>query len=253
VRGRTGALLRERFGVDDLPVPVEFPPSPAFGDLALPVSLSLARLLKRPPREIAQEIAAALEGLPGVRRVEVAGPGYLNLRLARGEFLRRALTRPPVASPAGPGSPKTIVEHTNINPNKAAHIGHLRNAILGDCLARCLRFLAEPVEVQNYIDDTGVQVADLVVGFQQLRRMSLEEIRGLRERFDYYCWDLYAEVTAWFAAEPERLSLRADALEQMERGGNRTAELAAYLAGRIVRAHLRTMARLGIRYDLLPR
>jgi len=252
VRGRTAAMLRDRYGLDDVAVTVEFPPDPALGDVALPLALSLARSLRRPPREIAQELGTALADLHGVRRVEVAGPGYLNLHLDRGDFLRRALLHAaPV--PAATDADKTIVEHTNINPNKAAHIGHLRNAILGDALARCLRFLGTRVEVQNYIDDTGVQVADLVVGFQQLRQLTLDDVRGLRERFDYYCWDLYAEVTAFYAADAERLRLRAEALEQMERGGNRTAEMSAHVAERIVRAHLRTMGRLGIRYDLLPR
>ncbi|MGD8377431.1 MAG: arginine--tRNA ligase, partial [Acidobacteriota bacterium] len=253
VRRRVASLLRERLQVPDFEVTIDIPPSRRMGDLAVPTALSLARVLRRNPREIAEELAAGLTDTPGVARAEVAGPGYVNLFLARGPYLRDALGAARGVDEPPPGAVKVILEHTNINPNKAAHIGHLRNAALGDCLARCLRYLGEAVEVQNYIDDTGVQVADLVVGFQHLRRMSLDEVRRIRERFDYHCWDLYAEVTAFYAEDNARLSMRADTLAQMEKGGNRTAEMAAHVADRIVRAHLRTMGRLGIHYDLLPK
>lgn len=252
VRQRVQTCLRDVLQVPDMEVPLEFPPSPHLGDLAIPIALPLARRLGRNPRDIAKEIAVALEGTPGLARTEIAGPGYLNLFLDRTAFLRRMLA-PAGTTPAAEGNRRVILEHTNINPNKAAHIGHLRNAILGDCLARCLRFLGEDVEVQNYIDDTGVQVADLVVGFQHLRRLTLAQVRDLRERFDYYCWDLYAEVTRFYDEDDSRLALRSEALEKMEMRGNATADLAAHLADRIVRAHLRTMSRLDIHYDLLPR
>ncbi len=252
VQRRVQACLRDVLQVPDVEVTVEFPPSPDLGDLALPTALPLARRLGRNPRDIAAQIAAALEGIPGLARTEIAGPGYLNLFLDRAAFLRRTLAKP-VTAPSSSGGHRVILEHTNINPNKAAHIGHLRNAILGDSLARCLRFLGETVEVQNYIDDTGVQVADLVVGFQHLRRLTLDQVRDLRERFDYYCWDLYAQVTRFYDEDDSRLALRSEALEKMETGGNATAELAAHVADRIVRAHLRTMGRLGIHYDLLPK
>jgi arginyl-tRNA synthetase len=148
---------------------------------------------------------------------------------------------------------KTIVEHTAINPNKAAHIGHLRNAALGDAFGRLLRFLGRTVEIQNYIDDTGVQVADVAVGFRELERLSLDEVRKLAEnsRFDYYCWDLYARVTEWYEEDKTRLQIRATALHEIERGGNPTAEVAGFIADRIVRCHLDTMRRLNIGYDLL--
>src|SRR5262249_12509838 len=166
---------------------------------------------------------------------------------------------------------KIIVEHTNINPNKAAHIGHLRNAALGDTLARCLRFLGRRVEVQNYIDDTGVQVADLVVGMTELEKLDLEGRKRLVERLaaegkplDHYCWDLYSRVTEMYeAAEPEAAKgggrkspfdrLRGETLREMEEGTSPRALMAAYLSERIVRCHLATMDRIGVRYDLLPR
>ncbi len=151
--------------------------------------------------------------------------------------------------------PKTIVEHTAINPNKAAHIGHLRNAVLGDSFSRILRYAGERVEVQNYIDNTGVQVADVVLGFLHLEKKSLADVQRLSqaEKFDYYCWDLYARVTVFLEEDKKRLELRADVLKKMEEGHGIEAQMAELISVAIVRCHLRTMDRLGIDYDLLPR
>jgi arginyl-tRNA synthetase len=154
----------------------------------------------------------------------------------------------------GPAAPrKTIVEHTAINPNKAAHIGHLRNSALGDTLVRVQRFRGVPVEVQNYIDDTGVQVADVVVGFRELEKKDLDAVRAVADstRFDYYCWDLYAHVTRWYEEDKERLKVRAATLHDVEQDGTDAAALAQFIATRIVRCHVKTMARLNVDYDLL--
>ncbi len=241
-------------------IPLTYPPTAELGDLASPVCFELARTLKRSPRDIAGAIAEAFRPGGGIERVEVAGAGYLNAFLDRELFLRERLAGTAGPAPADDG--KIIVEHTNINPNKAAHIGHLRNAVLGDTLVRFLRRIGRTVEVQNYIDDTGVQVADLVVGFRQIRREGIAEIlaryseQALKERgerFDYVAWDLYAEVTQWYAEDAARLTHRAACLEAMERGGNETAEIAAHVARRMVQHHLETMDRIGARYDVLPR
>ncbi|MEE9217801.1 MAG: arginine--tRNA ligase [Acidobacteriota bacterium] len=242
---------REHLGAAvDLPV-VEFPPDPRFGDLALPVAFELARQLRRSPREIARELAGNMRLPRGVARLEVAGAGYLNAFLDRSRFvadLVRHLRHPP----AEPKGPKITVEHTNINPNKAAHIGHLRNAVLGDTLVRLLRYLGHGVEVQNYIDDTGVQVADLMVGFGELRRQGVAAVQQLGGRFDYLCWDLYAEVSEYLAADAARLELRRHILQRLEEREPETRALADLITDRIVRCHLRTMERIGVRYDLLP-
>jgi arginyl-tRNA synthetase len=245
------AVTRE-WSVTEVPAfSVEVPPNRALGDLAVTVAFQLARTLRKAPRAIAQQLAAALEAVPGIARVDAAQNGYLNLFLDRRAFLL-ARVRGEVAAVAGPGE-KTIVEHTAINPNKAAHIGHLRNAALGDTLVRALRFRGTPVEVQNYIDDTGVQVADVIVGFRELEGKSLDEVRHLAEttRFDYYCWDLYSRVTEWYDGNATRLAVRATALHDLEKGGNDTAAMGAMIVDRIVRAHLATMARLNVSYDLL--
>ncbi|MFQ5877173.1 MAG: arginine--tRNA ligase [Acidobacteriota bacterium] len=246
------ALLVERYGAAPERIVVEYPPQPGLGDLACPVGFELAKRLRKPPRFIAEELARALPALPGVARVEAGGAGYLNLFLDRPGVVR-ALAREVDSPPEpDPGHGKAIVEHTNINPNKAAHIGHLRNAVLGDCLARALRFLGRRVEVQNYIDDTGVQVADLVIGFREIRHEGLEQVRAISGRFDHFCWDLYARVTEMYGSRPQMRALRQEVLKRIEEGGNEVADLAAHVSRRIARCHLDTMARIGVHYDLLP-
>jgi arginyl-tRNA synthetase len=237
---------------------LEMPPRRALGDIAAPVAFALARRLRKAPRAIAQELAGAMGPVDGVARVEAAPNGYLNVFLDRAYWVQRWLGAQGAQGAEGSeASGKTIVEHTAINPNKAAHIGHLRNAALGDAFGRLLRFQRRQVEIQNYIDDTGVQVADVVVGFRELEQKTLAEVRAIasQTRFDYYCWDLYARVTEWYGVDPDpakpRLKIRTAALHDIEHGGNDTADMAAFVADRIVRAHLKTMGRMNIRYDLL--
>ena len=255
IRTRLWQLLTELYQLppDTLPaLPLEFPPNRELGDLATPVAFELARRLRKAPRAIAQELAGAMGVMEGVRRVEATSNGYLNVFLDRPRFLTARLAER-VALPPAPSSAKTIVEHTAINPNKAAHVGHLRNAALGDTLVRVQRFRGLPVEVQNYIDDTGVQVADVVVAFRELEQRTLDDIRAIAEttRFDYYCWDLYARVTEWYAEDKERLKVRAATLHDIEHGRSDAATIAGFIADRIVRCHLRTMARMNVDYDLL--
>jgi arginyl-tRNA synthetase len=232
-------------------IPVEAAPRRALGDLAVPLAFELARRLRKAPRVIAQELVAELGTIDGFSRIEAAPNGYVNFFLDRPAFAVQWLQNRG-ASPQPHGG-KAIVEHTAINPNKAAHIGHLRNAALGDALGRLLRFLGRRVEIQNYIDDTGVQVADVAVGFRELEHKTLDEVRAIADagRFDYDCWDLYARVTEWYDGDKDRLKLRSAALHDIERGGTDTAALAAFIADRIVRAHLKTMRRMNIGYDLL--
>ena len=234
-------------------VALETPPRRALGDLSSPLAFALARRLRKAPRAIAQELAGALESIEGIARVEATATGYLNFFLDRPFWLRRWLGVGGSGPAPHASGGKVVVEHTAINPNKAAHIGHLRNAALGDAFGRLLRFQDRQVEIQNYIDDTGVQVADVVVGFRELEHRDLAGVRAVADagRFDYYCWDLYARVTDWYDQDKTRLTIRSNALHAIERGGNDVAAMAAFIADRIVRCHLRTMRRMNIRYDLL--
>jgi arginyl-tRNA synthetase len=248
------AHIEVRYGID-LAVAIEEPRQSEFGEMAVPVAFQLAKQLRQAPRKIAQELANEIGPIAGVGAMEVAGNGYLNIRLDRGAYAS-ALLAGEAATPSGSGG-KLIVEHTNINPNKAAHIGHLRNATLGDTFVRMLRARGETVEAQNYIDNTGVQVADVVVGFHYLEGKGPAEVRLMLAdpavRFDYYCWDLYARTTAYYQDHAEALAWRAETLEAIEAGSGELAELGDIVADAVVRAHLATMLRLDVEYDVLPR
>jgi len=230
------------------------PPRLNMGDLATPVALELAKALKRKPREIAEQLANGLT-LPGlVESVTVEGAGYLNFRFDRGGFTASHFRG--VLEPPAPSGARVIVEHTNINPNKAAHIGHLRNSVLGDTYVRCSKWLGDRVETQNYIDDTGVQVADVVVAFERLEKRSVADVEQLiatSERFDYVCWDLYSKMAQYYADHPEAMEWRRETLHRMENQEGDTAKLATIISRAVVRRHLETMLRLGIEYDLLPK
>jgi len=246
--------IQARYGLD-LAIAIEQPKQSDFGELAVPAAFQLAKQLKQPPRKIAAELAAGIGSIPGVAALEVAGSGYINIRFDRASYGQGLLTPAPAETTAASG--KVIVEHTNINPNKAAHIGHLRNATLGDTFVRMMRAGGERVEVQNYIDNTGVQVADVVVGFHYLEHKTPTQVRELTEdpgvRFDYLCWDLYARTSAYYSEAPESRAWRSETLHAIEAGGGAQAELAHIVADAIVERHLATMLRLGVEYDVLPR
>jgi arginyl-tRNA synthetase len=248
------ARIRSLYGIETT-VQIEQPKQSSFGELALPAAFQLVRQLKKSPKAIAMEIDTAGGPIEGVASMEIAGNGYLNVRLDRGAYGEAVLTGKGAVSKET--ATKTIVEHTNINPNKAAHIGHLRNAILGDTFVRMLRATGENVEVQNYIDNTGVQVADVVVGFQHLEKKSLEDVRALiagpAVRFDYVCWDVYARTSQYYDEHKDALEWRHATLHSIEAGHGVEAELAHLVADAIVDAHIATMWRLGIAYDVLPR
>ena len=256
LRDALAAFIHKTYGVE-ISVVLEKPPKLEMGEAASPVCFELAKRLKKAPRAIAQEIAAGLPKLEGIDRVAVAGGGYLNAF-----FDRATLWNEVQAEPSGkwigtlPQHKKVIVEHTSINPNKAAHIGHLRNAVLGDTMVRLLQQAGHEVVVQNYIDNTGVQVADVVIAFQHMEKKSLGEVRKLaaEPHFDYLCWDLYAKATQFFEEDKVRVGkLRGETLKAIEAGTSETAEMAAVIGDTIVGYHLRTMARLGIYYELLAR
>jgi arginyl-tRNA synthetase len=266
------AAALDTMGVAEARVALEVPPRRELGDLAWAGALPLAKALRRSPRSIAEDVAARLRDAVLAAPIDtplalldadasVEGAGFLNVRLRRGPFLGRLLlagSRPahrsgPASPNAGPFPLKVVVEHTNINPNKAAHIGHLRNAVLGDTLVRCLLALGHEVEIQDYIDDTGVQVADVVVGFLDLpeqelatavatawpamtevrpasRAAVLTELVARYDRgtlvtavlgeadFDDLCWDLYPRVTRRYEADPAFADHRTAVLHAIEGG-----------------------------------
>jgi arginyl-tRNA synthetase len=269
LRGAVREIAVAQFGVELDQVVTEIPPKTELGDLAFPIAFELAKRIKQQtgekanPRQIADMLKSELEKFDFVARVEVAGPGYLNVFFDRATFFQQNLGANPLPSSELSSSkvaPKVCVEHTSVNPNKAAHIGHVRNSVLGDTFQRILKATGKRVEVQNYIDNTGVQVADVVVGFIYLEGEDLASIKKLDaelkatgKTFDYYCWDLYTRVGQTYQTDGSLKEKRAEVLHLIEEGGNETAELADYVATRNVECILDTMERLSIRYDLLPR
>ena len=248
-------FLREKYQVELPNVVIEQPPKIEMGEYALPFSFELAKKLRKPPRKIAEEVIATIPPLEGFLPFEVAGAGYVNARVDRAAMAREIVSGREHPVPVEhPG--KILVEHTSINPNKAAHIGHLRNSILGDTFVLLLRAAGREVDVQNYIDNTGVQVADVVVGFAHLEKKSKADIQQLitsEPKFDYYCWDLYARVSQWYEQDKANLQVRLQTLHAIEQGGNDLSEIADLISIAVMRRHLETMERLRIEYDFLPR
>jgi arginyl-tRNA synthetase len=282
------AVLKEKYSIELENIPLETPPDLRFGEIATPIAFELARKLRKAPKVIAQEVVSALGAVEGFVGFEVAGAGYINARLDRAAAVQMMTSAADEARSERERG-HALVEHTSINPNKAAHIGHLRNAILGDTFVRLLRAAGYKVDVQNYIDNTGVQVADIVVA---LRNLELDRIPGvdpsdqhslpsIRKRIEYYeqesrrfpenrellvdyvCWRLYAQVNVWYMAletteqnqeeVAQRKKIRLDTLHEIEQGNNETAEIADLISTVVLRRHLETMQRLGIEYDFLPR
>ncbi len=262
-------LRRVRFlqlpdvGYEELQIVIEQPPRVELGDYALPLAFELIKLAKKygkylthprkHPKEITQDIARIIGRIDGFQEPQPAGIGYLNFKIDRGQMAATFAADQVPKETVPPG--KVLVEHTSINPNKAAHVGHLRNAILGDTFVRLLRFAGREVDVQNYIDNTGVQVADVVVGFMYIEQKSRAQIETLAaaSRFDYVCWDLYARVAHWYEEDKGNLQARSATLRLIEEGNNETAAVADLISVAVLRRHLETMARLDIEYDFLPR
>ncbi len=251
LKGKIHETLKDLYPIEESMLEISPTPEAKMGDLALAFPFQLAKRMKRKPRELATEIVPLLSGLSGVDKIEVAGPGYINLFLDRESFFLHqvgVIHRPSLH----PEEEKIIIEHTNINPNKAAHVGHLRNAVLGDTLGRCLKYKGENVEIQNYVDDTGIQVVDVTFGFMEIEKKNLEEIEKIEEKFDYYCWDLYTQVSSYLENHPESQGRKSEILKKIEKGEASESEIARHISRRILRAHLETMKRIGISYDVLP-
>ncbi|WP_150269502.1 arginine--tRNA ligase [Paenibacillus tepidiphilus] len=230
-------------------IALEQPANPEFGDYSSNIAMQLAKVLRKAPSVIAELIAAEFRRQEAVRdlvdRIDIAAPGFINLYINWPEWVAHTSeTARSYELPATPGQ-KVVVEHTSVNPNKSMHIGHLRNSCIGDTLVRLLRKTGYEVEVHNYVDDLGNQLADTVVGLLNV------PLAGEHGRFGDYCWDIYAGVNRQYAQQPETVQKRTEILHALEQGGNNTAWLGQLVAERIVREHVAEMHDFGIDYDLL--
>jgi arginyl-tRNA synthetase len=265
IREGVARVLKELLNIEEIPFNV--PPQRELGDFSSAVCLSMAKQRREPPMKIAQEMAERLKSNPPpyVKEIGVSPPGYLNFKvdwpalaqdlipqiLQEGELFGR---------PVSQTEKKVFIEHTSVNPNKAMHIGHLRNSVLGDTVGRVLEWLGFSTEVCNYIDDTGLQVVDVVTALLYLdppfytKESDFKAIWGkvpLDQPFDYFCWDLYARFQNEFEKNPSLLEKREEVLHKIEGGIDSIAGFAKELATKIVQSHLETVAQLSIFYDLL--
>ena len=247
--------LADTFGIseDQYRVNVQYPARPEFGDFSFAFPFELAKVLRRGPAQIAAQFVEKFVPPPDVRKVEIAGGGYVNIHLDTWAILRRVLARlqgDPLWMPFEPDRDKYIVEHTNINPNKAAHIGHLRNAVLGDGLVR----LMQPTANGSRYRITSTTPASRWPTSWSASCTSRADpgSGGHPGKFDYMLGPLRPgdELLRAVRGEPE---LRFEVLKQIEEDEGETAALAGLVAMRIVGCHLETMGRLDIRYDVLPR
>lgn len=233
------------------PFDVVEPPSLDFGDLATPLPLTLAKIVGQAPMKIARNIADKLlaKNIEHIADINITAPGYINFKINIAKLSQhlfdKILTQKASFGQTKLEKGKIIIEHTSINPNKSAHIGHLRNACLGDSLRHILEATGWEVEVQNYIDNTGVQIADILVALEKL-----PDRRG-RRKFDDYCWDLYTKVQKLYEVDEALRKRREEILELLETGDNPTSKKALKITNKIVTRHLETMAQFNIAYHLL--
>ncbi len=228
-------------------VVIEHPAKAEHGDYSLTIALQLAKILKKSPMSIASSIKEKLleqdAFIAWFSHIEVAPPGFINLYL---DFAKWAANRNiSHLSKPKPANEKVVIEHTSINPNKSAHIGHLRNSCIGDTLARLLKKTGYQVEVHNYIDDLGNQLADTLIGIQHTNT----ELPF--NRFGDFCWETYSKINKAYKENPELLKERTRVLHELEKGNSNTAWMGMLVAERIVREHLEEMKQFGIRYDVL--
>ena len=252
IKNNIEKILSE-LGVSDVTYSVE-PARPGFGDVTCNVSFLLSRRLKKTPREIARQVSAKYQDLDSklVSGVEAHPSGYVNFTVNMG-----ALGRIIIQNSAGDdygtvdigGSSKIVVEHTSVNPNKALHIGHVRNIVIGDTVSRILRKANYDVAVLNYIDDSGLQVADIVLGFRKLG-FNTEPPAGTK--FDHYCGDeVYVKTTEKYAEQPDLERERNDILKEIEEGTSETAAFAGSVTRRVLEGQLQTCWNLSVTYDCL--
>ncbi|MEM3555202.1 MAG: arginine--tRNA ligase [Candidatus Micrarchaeia archaeon] len=222
-------------------------PKEQFGDLASAVCFELAKREKKAPRAIAEKIKDSIRKSELVERVEVAGAGYLNFYFNYEKFAK--LTVEAVEKNKKYGEVdfgkgrKALVEFPSVNPNKPWHIGHLRNALLGDSVARILEFAGYKVERENYIDDLGLQVAQSVWGYMKLNN----KVEG---KVDHWLGKQYVEVAKRSGEEEVEREVR-EIMKKLEEGGNEISKLGRELAERCVKAQYETAFKLNVYQDVL--
>ena len=250
VRDDTSRIISEK-GYDNVDFVVEYSRS-GFGDITCNVSFLLAKNLKKNPQEIAQEFAGEYDLGNNLEKVEAHKSGYLNFFINNNSFnnvvLPQSLQKNYGSIDIGKNS-KLIIEHTSVNPNKALHIGHLRNVAIGDSVSRILSKAIYDVKVLNYVDDSGLQVADIIVGFKY---GGFSESPPKGEKFANYCGDtVYVSTTLKYESDKDLESKRHEILKELEDSASETAKFGKILTRKILSDQLDTVWNLGATYDCL--
>ena len=252
VRENISKIILEK-GYDKVNFVVE-PSRSGFGDITCNVAFLLAKSLRKTPQEIAQEFAGAYDTGKSkeLNKAEAHQSGYLNFFLDTNSFNKTVLLESQKenygSTDIGKNS-KLVVEHTSVNPNKALHIGHLRNVTIGDAISRILSKVNYDVKVLNYIDDSGLQVADLIVGF---KFGGFSETPPAGEKFANYCGDtVYVKTTAKYESDKELESRRREILKELEDPTSETAKFGKTITRKILSDQLDTVWNLGASYDCL--
>jgi len=225
-----------------------------FGDVSCNVAFLAAKTLKKRPNEIAQSISSQYEKHVGglVSKVEAHPSGYVNFYADSGKLGKIVITQSQKddygSIDVGHGS-KITVEHTSVNPNKALHIGHVRNVVVGDSIIRILQKAGYEINTLNYVDDSGLQVADILLGFTHL---GFSQEPPVGQKFDHYCGDeVYVKTTEEYQKNPKLQEIRNQILKEIEDGNSETAKFASKITNRVLSEQLKTCWRLGVSYDCL--
>jgi len=242
-------------GFKDIEVDVSLPPNPSYGDLASAVPIRVAKKNGQKPADVAVSLASkAMELAKKSKYIGGVSPhrsGYVNFSINRARFISDSIVQisAGVLGAEHQTGERIAIEHTNVNPNKALHIGHARNLVLGDSLVRVMRYLGHRVQALNYVDDSGAQVADIIVGF---KFMGLPDAAPPDVKYDVYCGDsVYTRVNQEYAKDPGLKEKQSQVLKEIESGTGDVAEYTKAIVKRILQAQLSTCWRLGASYDLL--
>ncbi len=227
---------------------------PGFGDITCNVSFLLSKQLKKSPQEISNEISKlyTFDNIPQIKNVESHPSGYLNFNIDYTQFSNLVISsslQENYGSLDIGHNEKIVVEHTSVNPNKALHVGHIRNVILGDIVSKILRKGNFDVKVLNYVDDSGLQVADIIVGFTELGFS--QEPPG-NEKFDHYCGDtVYVKTTEKYETDKKLEEKRHEILKQIEDSSSDISKMAQTITRKVLNEQLKTVWNLGVFYDCL--
>ncbi len=257
-------LLHYDINEKDINIEITEPPLKEYGDFSCNLAFMLSKILKKNPFEIAKDIVNNI--LPNfkdkdnekslIETVSVEKPGFINFALDIKKFLKIFFSNMPSITQMpkyGNIQELILIEHTSVNPNKALHVGHIRNAVIGDCLYRLLLSTGHNVKVLNYVDDSGLQVADIIVAFKYTEiPFGEENIDGTTKKFDHYCGNyVYVKINEMYSTRPDLEIKRKIILKELENPNTEVSNFTQQIVKRVLRDQLKTCWDLKCHYDIV--